>query len=56
VDAKLTKRLGVQWVGRDVMMSPFCKELMGEMEEYKGPFGRLENWFGRARDASVGIT
>jgi hypothetical protein len=26
----------VQWVGRDVMMSPFCKELMGEMG--------LESW------------
>lgn len=36
-DAKLTKLLKVQWVGRDVMMSPFCKELKAEMEEYKGP-------------------
>lgn len=38
-DAKQTKLLGAQWAMRDVMSSPFCKELMGEMEEYKGPFG-----------------
>lgn len=37
MDAKLTKLLGVQWARMDVMMSPFCKELMAEMEEYKGP-------------------
>jgi hypothetical protein len=37
VDAKLTKSLGVQWAKTDVMMSPFYKELMAEMEEYKGP-------------------
>lgn len=37
VDAKLTKSLGVQWAETDVMMSPFYKELMAEMEEYKGP-------------------
>jgi hypothetical protein len=35
--AKLTKLLGVQWAGMDERMSPFYKELMAEMEEYKGP-------------------
>lgn len=37
MDAKLTKWLGVQWARTDVMMSPFCKELMAKMVEYKGP-------------------
>lgn len=37
MDAKQTKSLGVQRARTDVMMSPFYKELMAKMVEYKGP-------------------